>query len=497
MTDKDDKDFLIQLLNELDLSTNSIDLYLKMFGNKPLLKIEIDDFMKPSNKDKSKIFLEELLAKGLCISNLDSSEDALTHYYAIPPYSALLKNYERFDIKLREKANELPDKISEIFKNIKTESGFLSNLKNYLSNFREAKSTITGNLSLIKADYEDGTTLIPELNLLLNNAGKFYEMVENVFILHFQNFLKQVENIKQEVIDNLEVYNLKKKKEDIAALIDKIVSEKIVGLNESYNEKLPEIFKKNSESLHQNMTEISSHVEKIENEIREVLFDLMYEYEQTISDQENTFNIILEKEDEKFSIFENSFNEKIYELQSNTLNFASSLFRLNAQLIQFLFEKTKQMPLKIIEKTGITETRIITQEIPEAKELVSKELDTISSYIKEKEKIIKDIEIKEEKLPLKSIKDEILKKGIITGEIDDITSSFIAISDQLDKKPGSEIAKQLEELNDYILENKGFSTVLGDIRRWITDLKKKGDLDENLQKVLRNRFINWIEKLAK
>ncbi|GAG77907.1 unnamed protein product [marine sediment metagenome] len=81
--------------------------------------------------------------------------------------------------------------------------------------------------------------------------------------------------IKKEIIDNLEEFNLKKKKDDIKALIDKIIDEKIKELKESYNEKLPEIFRKNSESLQQNITEISSQVEKIENEIRMSLFDLM------------------------------------------------------------------------------------------------------------------------------------------------------------------------------------------------------------------------------
>ena len=61
----------------------------------------------------------------------------------------------------------------------------------------------------------------------------------------------------------------------------------------------------------------------------------------------------------------------------------------------------------------------------------------------------------------------------------EIGSRFFEILEELDIKNGNEISKHLEELNDYILENKGFSVVLNDIRRWITDLKGKGKLDEN------------------
>ncbi len=195
MKNNNDKDFLIQLLNEIELSDGSIDLYLKIIGRSPLTWEEIALIMNTTKKELNKSLIEELLNKGLCISNSESSEEDLIYYYAIPPYPAFLTYYEKFNAKLNQMSNDLPDKISSIFQEIKKESGFLLNLKNYIKNFQEAKTTIVGNLSLMKADYEDGVTLIPELNLLLNNSGKFYEMVENVFNLHYQNFLKQVENL--------------------------------------------------------------------------------------------------------------------------------------------------------------------------------------------------------------------------------------------------------------------------------------------------------------
>ncbi len=496
MANNNDKDFLTQLLNELDLSHDSLDLYLKIIGRPPLTMEEISSITETTNEELNKSLIEELLTKGLCISNSESSEEITPYYYAIPPYRAFLNYYEKFDVKSNQMANELPDKISKIFNEIKEESGFLLNLKNYIKNFQEAKTTIVANLSLIKADYEDGVSLIPELNLLLNNTSKFYKMVENVFNLHFQNFVKQIENTKQEIMENLEEFNLKKKQKDIKLLVDKIIDNKINEIKESFNEKLPDVFKKNSEILQQNINEISSQVGKIENEIRMSLFDLMYEYEQTISDQEKTFNMVLEKEEEKFSIFDESLSQKIFELLANVFNFMSSPIHQNNQAFQFLFEKTKQMPIKIIKKSEEIKIPPPSGEIAEKKEPIGKEIDTISTFIEEKEKIIEVIEEKKEKAPLKSIKDEILKSGVLKGELTEIGSRFIAISEELDSKNGNVIAKHLEELNDYILENKGFSVILNDIRRWITDVKNKGKLDEDVQKVLKNRIKNWIERLA-
>lgn len=497
MANNNDKDFLTQLLNELDLSHDSLDLYLKIIGRPPLTMEEISSITETKNEELNKSLIEELLTKGLCISNSESSEEITLYYYAIPPYRAFLNYYEKFDVKSNQMANELPDKISKIFNEIKEESGFLLNLKNYIKNFQEAKTTIVANLSLIKADYEDGVSLIPELNLLLSNTSKFYKMVENVFNLHFQNFVKQIENTKQEIMENLEEFNLKKKQKDIKLLVDKIIDNKINEIKESFNEKLPDVFKKNSEILQQNINEISSQVGKIENEIRMSLFDLMYEYEQTISDQEKTFNMVLEKEEEKFSIFDESLSQKIFELLANVFNFMSSPIHQNNQAFQFLFEKTKQMPIKIIKKSEEIKIHPASGEISEKKEPIGKEIDTISTFIEEKEKIIEVIEEKKVKAPLKSIKDEILKSGVLKGEMTEIGSRFIAISEELDSKNGNVIAQHLEELNDYILENKGFSIILNDIRRWITDVKNKGKLDEDVQKVLKNRIKNWIERLAK
>jgi hypothetical protein len=486
MTNNDENGFLIQILNELDLSPNSLDLYLKIIGKSPLSLEEIDKIVKTLTIEECKISLEQLMDNGLCISNTEVLEEPIIYYFLVPPYAHLLNIFNKFDGELNEMANNLPEKITKIFTEIKKESGFLTNLQNYISNFSEAKTSIAGNLSLRKADYEDGINLIPELKILLDNAGKFYEMVENVFKLHFQNFLTQVENIKQEIINNLEKYNLKKKQGDIKSLLDDVIKEKINELNKAYQEKLPDIFKKNAEILQQNFDEIHFRIEKIENEIRMNFLDLIYEYEQTMNDQEKTFNIVLEKEKEKLSTFDDSLSQKIFELLANIFNFISTPIQQNNQLFQFLSETSKQMSLKIVEKPVIMETPKMIQEIKEP----LGEVEETQPYEKEEE-IVEEIENYE------SLREEIIKSGIIKGSLDEISSKLINFSEELAQLDGPKLAKHLEDINEFILENKGFSVVLNDLRRWISDLRNRGKLDENTQKVLNKRIKNWIERLLK
>ena len=70
MKNNNDKDFLIQLLNEIELSDGSIDLYLKIIGRSPLTWEEIALIMNTTKKELNKSLIEELLNKGLKLKNI-------------------------------------------------------------------------------------------------------------------------------------------------------------------------------------------------------------------------------------------------------------------------------------------------------------------------------------------------------------------------------------------------------------------------------------------
>ncbi|MFX1306607.1 MAG: hypothetical protein ACFFDG_07280, partial [Promethearchaeota archaeon] len=77
-----------------------------------------------------------------------------------------------------------------------------------------------------------------------------------------------------------------------------------------------------------------------------------------------------------------------------------------------------------------------------------------------------------------------------------ISTQFDNISGKIDTVPGEHIALLLERLQDDILEKKGFSAVLRQIRMATDSLKGNRNLLNNIEKEeLRSKISFWRSKL--
>jgi len=72
----------------------------------------------------------------------------------------------------------------------------------------------------------------------------------------------------------------------------------------------------------------------------------------------------------------------------------------------------------------------------------------------------------------------------------------LTILEKIDKLPGEQIAMLLERLQDDILEKKGFSAILTQIRKGIDPLKRNMNLLNNTKKEeLKSKMNFWRSKL--
>ncbi|MHA1734555.1 MAG: hypothetical protein ACTSU5_21675, partial [Promethearchaeota archaeon] len=56
-----------------------------------------------------------------------------------------------------------------------------------------------------------------------------------------------------------------------------------------------------------------------------------------------------------------------------------------------------------------------------------------------------------------------------------------------------ELAGDLSAARDFILENKGFSMVLNDVKNWVTQMKRKNRFDPDFLKAFRKKLAGWRE----
>ena len=466
---------LIQILGDLELSLEGVNLYIKMLGEKPQTVEEIETIIDAKDRETCLGMLNELISKGICISdsqNSDSPEDAL--FYAIPPYIAIHKFYENFNEKINHLAEKLPQDIAQVLADFKLNSGILSFLNNYIEAFDDVKSTVAANINLQKGDYEDTISLILELKEELRSAEGIIDGFEQFFNLQFQDILDQVETIAKDALENLEEYGLSKKAEDLKALLNKVVEEKLSELQFNYKEKIPPFFAKHNENFKKSTAEITTQIDKLEKEFRTTFYDLLEEYESSFSDQEHTIKQVYEKELEKLSNIDETLGEKIFNLAQRIFKIVLSPIRLSAAVLQYLHEKAKSSPIPVLEKTGLEQA---TEPIPAIPAIPSTESAGASPQ-----------QLEEVKLPKTTVK--------IVKSDNPYAQRFNVVLNSLEDQTGAVISNQLQDIADFILENKGFSVVLNDIRRWVTDLRKQGNLSEGIRRVLEKKIFNWIERLT-
>ena len=77
-----------------------------------------------------------------------------------------------------------------------------------------------------------------------------------------------------------------------------------------------------------------------------------------------------------------------------------------------------------------------------------------------------------------------------------INTAFNAVLQQLDKFTGSDFGKALQEVTDLILENKGYSVTLHNVRTWVNNYKNSRDLLTDQDKSEISEAIEtWKKKL--
>jgi hypothetical protein len=73
-----------------------------------------------------------------------------------------------------------------------------------------------------------------------------------------------------------------------------------------------------------------------------------------------------------------------------------------------------------------------------------------------------------------------------------IKEIFLEISQNLNEITGSEISKKLQEIMDIVLETKGYSMALKDMRQWISKLKMiKSPLTDEVKSTFKEKLQKW------
>ena len=137
------------ILTKLNLTDDTIDIFLECMGKVPLSYEEIHSIKPHLSDDEFKIIFDELVKNKLIVNVVPEGSIILEHYLAIPPFSGIIDNIISNDEGKKNKSSELKSSlikiIMELFKkndNSKALDSVLNEIKMMKQNFDNDSSEL-------------------------------------------------------------------------------------------------------------------------------------------------------------------------------------------------------------------------------------------------------------------------------------------------------------------------------------------------------------------
>jgi len=319
----------------------------------------------------------------------------------------------------------------------------------------------------------------PPKNLQINN--NFNYIIRNI------NDIKgrKISKILQEVIDiafemkgiSLDVLELKlltSKLKNVNTPLDNDWKQHVIERIDEFNQKFSNLILAIPPEFRAPAIEVSID----ETEIKPLKKDLKLDY---ADDVNAMFDLFLEKINdlkgtEISSLIENMI-EMVIKLQgySNIIEWKDNLNTIDETLQEPFREKLRDEIINWKTELLTPKTPIESYSIPsetfkiEEEEYYSPALAELTETTEEK-----TIDIKEER---------------------NIHEIFREISQNLDQLNGSEVSNKLQEIMDIVLETKGYSIALKDIRQWISKLRMvKTPLVDEVLSTFKEKLIKWEQE---
>ena len=107
------------IISNLNLTNDTIEIFLECMGNIPLTYEEIHSVKPHLSDEEFKIIFDDLIKKKLIVNVVPERSKILKHYLAIPPFSAIFKSSisdkKETDSNEKELKSYIKNRIVEIF----------------------------------------------------------------------------------------------------------------------------------------------------------------------------------------------------------------------------------------------------------------------------------------------------------------------------------------------------------------------------------------------
>ncbi|MFX0146522.1 MAG: hypothetical protein ACFE8E_02110 [Candidatus Hodarchaeota archaeon] len=446
-------------LKQIQLSEEAIKIYINSLGRKSLSSNELHSIIPTLSQEDFQNVLRELNMIGLLIPITPQKHGIITQYLALPPFNPIINYLANINANLGSIKNQLRQLLTNSLNTVFKDNKRLE-VNTIFKATQDMRKDIQEETMIQKQEIEDIAKGIENVRVMEDVLEDLSQTVIKKIQAQFNDLNKAISNINKDIINEIEILELKKHEKEVKMVVEDGINKKINKSIQNFTDNLHKLIEEELKTKIESLNNIIESSLQFRDDFKMLLINTINSFEikmTTIFDLIKSKNESLFEDLKKFqetiidnldSVIKNSVDSvaalnnpinivmkdysdfiKPEKIQIDNLWVVNSILKVNEE-IQNLITHSKDDLLLIIPKL---EDILIAEQFKDISrnlkiKVASSEATTNSSVRKLKE--IKTLEyrtLKNESLYVLKSKDSYIIIGVVLTGVKDKFNDFIGI----------------------------------------------------------------------
>jgi len=282
-----------ELLNQIQLSEFAIKMYLKSLGRTPLSSFELYSIVSNISPDNFKAALDELVEIGLLVPIPPQKKGGLSQYLAIPPFNPITKYYANINANLDNIKKQLRLLLKNSLEKALRENTIIE-LDSLFDKTHELRNDYQEDVLIQKQEIDDIVYGMENLNLITNIFNELNQSIKAITQTHFKMIIKLTTNIKKEIIEKIELLELKKYESEVKYIIEQVFQDQFAKMMEDSIAELHNKIEKEFTTTIESLKNIINSIFQLRNDFKMLLLNMLNGFENSVN---KIMEIVKDKKD--------------------------------------------------------------------------------------------------------------------------------------------------------------------------------------------------------
>ena len=297
-----------QVLELIGLSQDEIETYFHLTGRGPVMAGEIALLVNIS-EERARDVAKNLLQKGL----VREVPGTTPFYIALPPYTALLNQIQKFKTIVQQIQESTPKKLQLKFKEIESHSAKLNKFNDYRNYINTMKTNLPAQIRAQFSKVEGELDKVKKFQEIRGFILNLRNIVPNEIIKEFDIVETRLEKIKSEISIAFEKqFRIGALKSMAEKIVSKIISEQFSDLTDYFREKFVNSIQGTLDQVTDQLGSISDVAGEMSVDLSNFLSDIVSGLEETMGDLDGRIASVYEDVDRGIEELKSLFQREIY-----------------------------------------------------------------------------------------------------------------------------------------------------------------------------------------